>query len=100
MNPKQLAFHPYFALERYMFVTVSKNFVKVLVWYFLFVTSFALSFYFLFHMPNDAEVSWHIFLAIIIVGLVDKISKQSTGQPCLCKCGGIGYEDNRDGLHR
>ena len=51
----QLAFHPYFALERYMFVTVSKNFVKVLVWYFLFVTAFALSFYFLFHMPSDAE---------------------------------------------
>ena len=45
-----------------MFVTVSKNFVKVLVWYFLFVTAFALSFYFLFHMPNDDGVSKHIIL--------------------------------------
>ena len=51
----QLAIHPYFALHRNMFITISTNFLKFLMWYLLLILAFALSFFFLFHMPKSAE---------------------------------------------
>ena len=51
----QLAIHPYFALHRNMFVTISTNFLKFLMWYLLLILAFALSFFFLFHMPKAQD---------------------------------------------
>ena len=38
-----------------MFITISTNFLKFLMWYLLLILAFALSFFFLFHMPKSAE---------------------------------------------
>ena len=51
----QLAIHPYFALHRNMFITISTNFLKFLMWYLLLILAFALSFFFLFHMPDAQD---------------------------------------------
>ena len=50
-----IGFHPSFGLYRNMFVTVSKNFIRFLSWFILFIIAFALSFFFLFAMPGTEE---------------------------------------------
>ena len=52
-----IGFHPSFGLYRNMFVTVSKNFLRFLTWFLLFIIAFALSFFFLFAMPGTEENS-------------------------------------------
>lgn len=50
-----IGFHPSFGLYRNMFITVSKNFLRFLTWFLLFIIAFALSFFFLFAMPGTDE---------------------------------------------
>ena len=52
-----IGFHPSFGLYRNMFVTVSKNFIRFLSWFLLFIIAFALSFFFLFAMPGTEDNS-------------------------------------------
>ena len=50
-----IGFHPSFGIYRNMFVTVSKNFLRFLTWFILFIFAFALSFFLLFAMPGTEE---------------------------------------------
>ena len=52
-----IGFHPSLGLYKNMFVTVSKNFFKFLTWFILFILAFAISFFFLFSMPDTEENS-------------------------------------------